>query len=178
MFLGDNLRHLTGFKNLSGLKKKVKKMTTIFVTTKIKAPIETVFDIARDIDIHQLSTAKSNEKAIGGKTSGLIELNETVTWSGKHFGLQLLHKSKITHFRFPFYFVDEMEKGHFKSFKHEHFFQFEKEYSVMIDRLEYETPYGIFGFLFDKIILKKYLTNFIINRNKILQKAVENHQLT
>ena len=151
-------------------------MTTIIVTTKIKAPIENVFDIARNIDIHQLSAAKSNEKAIDGKTSGLIELNETVTWSGKHFGLQLLHKSRITHFKFPSYFVDEMEEGHFKSFKHEHFFQVENEFTVMIDRLEYETPLGILGLLFDKIILKRYLTNFIKTRNKILKNLAENRQ--
>ncbi|PKP17557.1 MAG: cell division protein [Bacteroidetes bacterium HGW-Bacteroidetes-23] len=151
-------------------------MTTIIVTTKIKAPIEIVFDIARNIDIHQLSAAKSNEKAIDGKTSGLIELNETVTWSGRHFGLQLLHKSRITHFTFPSYFVDEMEEGHFKSFKHEHFFQFENDYTVMIDRLDYETPYGVLGLFFDKIILKRYLTNFIIHRNNILKNIAENPQ--
>jgi ligand-binding SRPBCC domain-containing protein len=151
-------------------------MTTIIITTKIKAPIETVFDIARNIDIHQLSAAKSYEKAIDGKTSGLIELNETVTWSGRHFGLQLLHKSRITHFKFPSYFVDEMEEGHFKSFKNEHFFQSENKFTVMIDRLEYETPLGIFGLFFDKIILKRYLTNFIKSRNKVLRDLAENQQ--
>ena len=149
-------------------------MTTIIITTKIKASIETVFDTARNIDIHQLSAAKSNEKAIDGKTSGLIELNEAVTWSGKHFGVNLRHKSRITQFNFPTYFEDEMEEGLFKSFKHEHFFQTEGENTVMIDRLEYETPYGIFGFLFDKSILKKYLTNFIIHRNNILKTVTEN----
>jgi len=151
-------------------------MTTIIITTKIKAPIETAFDTARNIDIHQLSAAKSEEKAIVGKTTGLIELNETVTWSGKHFGLNLLHKSKITQFNFPTFFADEMEEGHFKSFKHEHFFQAENECTVMIDRLDYETPFGIFGFLFNKIILKKHLTNFIIHRNRILKKVAENPQ--
>lgn len=151
-------------------------MTTIIITTKIKSPIETAFDIARNIDIHQLSAAQSNEKAIDGRTSGLIELNETVTWSGKHFGVNLLHKSRITHFHFPTYFVDEMEDGHFKSFKHEHFFQTEGDYTVMIDRLEYETPFGILGAIFDRIILKRYLTNFIIHRNKILKSIAENPQ--
>jgi ligand-binding SRPBCC domain-containing protein len=150
-------------------------MTTIIITTKIESPIETVFDTARNIDIHQLSAIKSNEKAIDGKTSGLIELNETVTWSGKHFGLNLMHKSKITQFKFPTYFVDEMEEGRFKSFKHEHFFQTEKNYTVMIDRLDYETPYGFLGIIFDKIILKKYLTNFTKTRNEILKNLAENH---
>lgn len=151
-------------------------MTTIIITTKIKAQIETVFDVSRNIDIHLLSAIQTNEKAIDGRTSGLIELNEAVTWSGKHFGINLLHKSRITQFNFPTYFVDEMEEGHFKSFKHEHFFQTEGEFTVMIDRLDYETPFRILGVIFDRIVLKKYLTNFIKTRNKILKKIAENPQ--
>ena len=61
-------------------------MTTINLITKINAPINQVFDINRNIDVHKLSTSKSNEDAIDGVTSGLINLNETVKWRGKHFG--------------------------------------------------------------------------------------------
>ena len=150
-------------------------MTTLILSTKIKAPIETVFDISRNIDIHQLSAAESNEKAIDGRTSGLIELNETVTWSGKHFGLNLLQKCRITQFHFPTYFVDEKEEGHFKSFKHEHFFQAENDYTVMIDRLDYKVPFGMLGIIFDRIILRRYLTNFIKKRNAFLKNLAENH---
>ncbi|MFV8358055.1 cell division protein, partial [Flavobacterium sp. XS1P32] len=82
-------------------------MTTIQLTTKIKAPIEIIFDLSRNIDVHQQSTAKSNETAIDGITSGLINLNETVTWRGKHFGVYLTHKSIISAMVIPTYFVDE-----------------------------------------------------------------------
>lgn len=51
-------------------------MTTINLITKINAPIQTVFDLARSIDIHQASLNESNEKAIDGKTFGLIEKGE------------------------------------------------------------------------------------------------------
>jgi hypothetical protein len=64
-------------------------MTTIHLTTKINAPLKTVFDVSRNIDIHQQSASKSNEVAIAGVTSGLINLDETVTWRGKHFGVYL-----------------------------------------------------------------------------------------
>jgi hypothetical protein len=60
-------------------------MTTIHLTTKIQAPIQTVFDVSRNIDTHQQSASKSDEVAIAGVTSRLINLNETVTWRGKHF---------------------------------------------------------------------------------------------
>ncbi|MFT5512607.1 MAG: hypothetical protein ACI8SE_001005 [Bacteroidia bacterium] len=62
-------------------------MSTITVKTHINAPTERVFDLSRSIDLHQISTQQPSEKAIGGKTSGLIGLNETVTWKAKHFGM-------------------------------------------------------------------------------------------
>ena len=61
-------------------------MAKIELSTIINATIETVFNLSRNIDIHLLSTHQTNEKAIAGRTFGLIELNETVTWRGKHFG--------------------------------------------------------------------------------------------
>lgn len=151
-------------------------MTTIRLITKINAPIQIVFDVSRNIDVHQLSTFQSNEKAIAGITSGMINLNETVTWRGKHFGLYLKHKSKITEMEIPNYFVDEMEKGHFKSFRHEHTFVTQNGISVMIDHLHYETPFGIFGKLFDKFLLKKHLTDFLLKRNDLLKKLAENQK--
>ena len=148
-------------------------MTTINLTTKIKAPKQIVFDASRNIDIHQQSASKSNEKAIEGVTSGLINLNETVTWRGKHFGFYLTHKSRITAMNLHDYFVDEMERGKFKTFKHEHFFEEESVFTIMKDKLQYETPFGMFGELFDILFLEKHLTRFLLERNKILKEVSE-----
>jgi ligand-binding SRPBCC domain-containing protein len=151
-------------------------MTTINLITKINAPKKIVFDLSRNIDIHQNSASQTNEKAIAGVTSGLINFNETVTWRGKHFGFYLTHKSRMTAMDFYDYFVDEMEEGNFKSFKHEHSFVEKDGKTVMIDNINYQTPFGIFGRLFDKLFLKKHLTNFIIKRNEILKELAEkNH---
>lgn len=149
-------------------------MTTINLTTKIKAPKQIVFDVARNISIHQQSASKTNEVAIAGVTSGLINFNETVTWRGKHFGLYLTHKSRMTTMNLYDYFVDEMEEGNFKSFKHEHFFTEENGLTIMRDHLQYETPYGIFGKIFDVLFLKKHLIEFLLERNKVLKEVAEN----
>jgi ligand-binding SRPBCC domain-containing protein len=74
------------------------------------------------------------------------------------------------------YFVDEMEEGKFKLFKHEHFFTKQNGTTTMIDKLNYETPFGIFGQLFDSLFLKRHLTNFILERNAVLKKLSENQQ--
>lgn len=148
-------------------------MTTIKITTNYFAPIEKVFDTNRNIDIHQQSASKTKEVAIAGITSGLINKNETVTWKGKHFGVYLTHQSLISEMIYPTYFIDEQLKGQFKSFKHQHFFEQKENFVEVTDVLEYETPYGIFGTLFDKIILKKHLTNFILHRNAVLKNLAE-----
>lgn len=148
-------------------------MTIIHLTTKINAPKQIVFDLSRNIDVHQDSASQTNEKAIAGVTSGLINYNETVTWRGKHFGFYLTHKSRMTAMDLYDYFVDEMEEGKFKSFRHEHFFEEKNGITVMTDKLCYETPYGIFGKIFDLILLKRHLTRFIQHRNQTLKKLAE-----
>ena len=148
-------------------------MTTIKITTNYFAPIETIFNTNRNIDIHQQSASKTKEIAIAGITSGLINKKETVTWKGKHFGVYLTHQSLISEMIFPTYFVDEQLKGKFKSFKHQHFFEQKENYVEVTDILNYETPYGIFGKLFDKLFLKKHLTDFIMKRNAVLKNLAE-----
>ena len=98
-------------------------MPTIEIKTLIKVDLKTCFDLARNIDFHKASMAHSNEKAVAGKTSGFIELGESVTWEAKHFGVKQQLTSKITAFKSPTYFVDEQASGAFKSFKHEHIFK-------------------------------------------------------
>ncbi len=151
-------------------------MTTIRLITKINAPIQEVFDLNRSIDIHKLSTAKSNETAIAGITSGLINVNETVTFRGKHFGMYQTHTSKIIAMEIPNYFVDEMIDGRFKSFRHEHTFVEKDGKTAMIETIEYQTPFGVFGKLFDRLFLKKYLTDFISKRNQFLKTLAEKQQ--
>ena len=71
------------------------------------------------------------------------------------------------------YFVDEMEEGKFKSFKHEHFFEEKNGVTIMKDKLQYEIPFGFTGRLFDFMFLKRHLKNFLLERNKVLKELAE-----
>jgi hypothetical protein len=57
-------------------------MITIEKTTPIHAPIERCFDLTRGVEVHLLGNIHFQEPAVapGGRTSGLIELEESVTW--------------------------------------------------------------------------------------------------
>ncbi len=148
-------------------------MPIIEIQTEINAPIERCFDLSRSIDLHQISTKHTKEEAIDGVTSGLIKLNESVTWRAKHFGISQTLTSKISEFDSPNYFVDEMVKGAFKSFRHEHRFVYEDGVTRMIDRFDYESPFGPLGRLFDFIILKSYMTKLLDKRNQIIKEFAE-----
>ncbi|MBP2830981.1 hypothetical protein J8281_02175 [Aquimarina sp. U1-2] len=82
-------------------------MNEIVLHTHIHASVEKVFNLSRDIDFHMSAAKHTQEKAIAGRTSGLIKLHETITWRGKHFGFYLTHESIISTFKFPEKFTDE-----------------------------------------------------------------------
>lgn len=149
-------------------------MPKIELQTIIKAPIEIVFDLSRSIDLHKISTKKTSEEAIAGKTSGLISFGESVTWKAKHLGITQILTSEITEYKFPFLFVDEMQKGIFKSFKHEHHFKIKNEdETLMIDYFNYKSPLGFIGKIIDFIFLKNYMKNFLKERNTIIKEFAE-----
>ncbi len=148
-------------------------MPIIKLQSSIKAPIKRVFDLSRSIDLHKISTAHTKEEAIAGKTSGLIEMDESVTWRAKHFGIYQKLTSKITAFDSPNYFVDEMQNGAFKSFKHEHIFTEYEGFTVMIDVFDYTSPFGIIGKLADKLFLENYMSKLLEKRNQVIKDFSE-----
>jgi|SRR6185437_2767344 len=148
-------------------------MPKIELVTEIKSTINICFDLARSIDLHKISTAKTNEKAISGTTSGLIGLNEFVTWQATHFGIRQKLTSKITAFKRPEYFVDEQIYGAFKSIKHKHTFEQLSDKVIMKDLFEFHSPFGIFGQLFNRLILTNYLEKLLIERNSVIKEYAE-----
>ncbi|MES2430299.1 MAG: SRPBCC family protein [Bacteroidota bacterium] len=148
-------------------------MSSIHLTTFIAAPVERVFDLSRSINLHKISTADTNEEAVAGKLSGLICEGEKVTWKAKHLFKIRFFTSKITKMDLNSFFCDEMTKGDFKSFRHEHHFKQVDNGTIMIDVLEFESPYGLIGKLFNQFYLKNYLEAFLLKRNKIIKDYAE-----
>jgi ligand-binding SRPBCC domain-containing protein len=148
-------------------------MPQIHLTSFIAAPIERVFDLSRSINLHRISAAATNEKAIGGVINGLISKNETVTWQAKHLFKIRQFTAKITEMKSPDFFVDEMIRGDFKSFYHEHHFKTAANGTIMIDILNFETPYGAFGKIVNMLFLRSYLENFLIKRNAVVKDYAE-----
>ncbi|HKC67062.1 MAG TPA: SRPBCC family protein [Bacteroidia bacterium] len=148
-------------------------MPHIKLITKINAPVERCFDLSRSIDLHKISTSQSNEEAVAGITSGLISLNQTVTWRAKHFFVWQKLTSKITQYEPDVLFVDEMTEGAFKSIHHTHRFEYKNGETIMMDDFIFESPLGFLGRLANTIILTSYLKKLLIKRNKVIKEFAE-----
>lgn len=148
-------------------------MPVIILETKIKSTIGICFDLSRSIDLHKISTASSNEQAIDGITSGLINYGEFVTWQATHFGIRQKLSSRITAFDKPRHFRDEQIAGPFKSILHDHYFVEEAGIVTMNDIFSFESPFGWLGKLFNKVVLCSYLRKLLIERNRIIKDFAE-----
>jgi ligand-binding SRPBCC domain-containing protein len=146
---------------------------TIQLETRIAAPARRCFFLALSVDLHVQSTAGTRERAVAGVTTGLIGNGESVTWQGRHFGLMLRHTSKITQYEPPTFFQDVMTAGRFKSFEHDHRFREQDGETVMKDELRFSAPFGVLGFMVESLVLRKYLTRFLLDRNKFLKQVAE-----
>ena len=144
----------------------------IEVVTRIAAPIERCFDAARDLDLHLQSMKHTGETAVAGRTSGLIELGETVTWRARHFGVTQHFTSKITAFDRPRYFQDSMVRGAFASFVHDHFFEAKDGETVMTDVVELRSPLGFLGRIVDRLFLGRYMHRLIEQRARGIRDAL------
>ncbi|MBV8544553.1 MAG: SRPBCC family protein [Acidobacteria bacterium] len=148
-------------------------MTTITIVTKIRASPERCFDASRDLDLHIESMGHTGERAVAGRTSGLIELGEQVTWEGRHFGVRQRFTSAITAYDRPRHFQDSMVRGAFQSFVHDHYFEPCDEGTRMMDVLAFRSPFGVLGAIVDRLIMTAYLTRMLTKRNEIVKAVLE-----
>lgn len=145
-------------------------MPTIHLTTFIAAPVEIVFDLSRNISLHKISMQKSGEVAISGITSGLINLDETVTWKAKHLFKTRFFTSRIIEMKPYEKFTDKMIRGNFVSFQHEHFFKPADNGTIVIDIVSFESPHGWIGKIINKFFLASYIEKLIKNRNDVVRQ--------
>jgi len=148
-------------------------MPVIIMRTRVAAPPARCFDLARDVELHQRSTAASRERAVAGVTAGLLGAGDEVTWEATHFGVRQRLTSRITEFDPPNRFVDEMVRGAFARFRHEHQFLSVPDGTDMVDIFDYTAPLGPLGRLADGLFLRRYMTALLRERNAYLKRAAE-----
>lgn len=148
-------------------------MTTIVVETRIAAPIELCFDLARDVEAHLKTSSSTGERVVGGKTSGLLDLGDVVTFEAVHFGVRQRLTSKIVQFERPSRFVDEMVTGAFSSLRHVHEFTLDGGAVLMRDTLTWRSPLGLIGIVADKLFVEGHMRKFMVKKQSELKAYAE-----
>lgn len=149
-------------------------MGHLVVETVIHAPREVVFDLARDVTAHTRSASFSHERAVApGRTEGLLQLGDIVTFEGVHFGIRQRFTAKIVELDRPRYFIDELVKATFKSMRHVHEFEERDGATLMRDTLDWTSPFGILGRVADGVAVTRHLRTFVTRKQLALKALAE-----
>ena len=141
-------------------------MTRISIDTRIDAPPDVCFDLARDVSIHAESAAFSGERLVEpGRTSGLLEVGDLVTFEGRHFGIRQRFTTRITRLERPHLFVDEMQRGAFRSLRHIHEFHADGSGTLMRDILEWRAWFGW--------LVRRHMERFVRTKQQNLRRIIE-----
>lgn len=144
-------------------------MPRLSIRTEIGAAPERCFELSRSIDLHVESMVASRERAVAGVTSGLIGLGQEVSWEARHFGRMWHMTPRITEFEPPRRFVDEMVRGPFRRFRHEHRFEASGEGTLMTDVVEFQMA----GWFLVNTVATAYLRHLLVVRNALIRSEAE-----
>jgi hypothetical protein len=145
-------------------------------TTLINAPIERCFDLSRSVEVHLLANVHCGEQAmaLGGVTSGLVELSQEVTWRAKHFGIWQTLTSRTTAINSPRYFQVTMVRGIFRFMQADHLFRSTASGGTeMSDRFCIAAPLPVLGVIAEAFFLRSYMLDLLRERNAVIKRVAE-----
>ena len=148
-------------------------MPIIELELQISAPPDRVFDLSRSVDLHIRSTAATEERAVAGVTRGLLSLDDQVTWEAVHFGIRQRLTSRIVAFDRARYFRDAMVEGAFRRFDHDHLFVPAHGSTLVRDRFDFDSPFGVIGQLVNTMVLTSYMRRLLEKRLDTIKQVAE-----
>lgn len=90
-----------------------------------------------------------------------------------HFGVRQRLVSVVEQYERPSFFVDVMRQGAFRHMIHRHEFSEGEEGTCVRDVLDFASPLGPVGRLFDRLVLERYMRAFILYRQRELKRIIE-----
>jgi ligand-binding SRPBCC domain-containing protein len=81
--------------------------------------------------------------------------------------------ARITELAAPVRFVDEQVSGPFRRWRHEHVFEERQGATLMTDTVDFVSPLGPIGRAVDRILLTRYMTRLLAERNRWLADELE-----
>jgi len=148
---------------------------SIIVETRIAAPRGRVFDLSRDVGAHAESSAFTGERIVEpGRTSGLLEHGDLLTFEGRHLGVRQRVTVRITEMDPPRRYVDEGVGGPLRELRHVHEFVAEGgDVTLMRDVVTWRSPFGIVGRAADALFVTRHMRWFVSEKQARLKAMAE-----
>ena len=147
-------------------------MASFELCISIDCPRETVFDfLIRPANVVDISPPDASLKLVD--VPEVLELGSVVEFEVGGFGpvQRMIHE--ITAFDRPNSFTETQRKGPLKSFVHEHIVESGNSMAVVIDRITFDPPGGLVGFLVTEELILKSLQGGFEHRQRELKRLLE-----
>ena len=147
-------------------------MASFELSISIDCPREAVFDcLIRPANVVEISPPNVSLTLVD--VPEVLELGSVVEFEVSGFGpvQRMIHE--ITAFDRPHRFTETQRKGPLKSFVHEHVVEFDGSEAVVIDRITFDPPGGLAGFLVTEELILKSLKGGFEHRHRELKRLLE-----
>jgi hypothetical protein len=110
-------------------------------------------------------------RIVGGVRYGQMKLDDCVTWSVRQFGIRWRMTSKIVEYNRPLTFIDEMQRGPFGRWRHQHIFEKTVNGTRMTDHVNFASPFGVLGRIVDALVLERHMVQLLKQNNEQVRAA-------
>ncbi|MFT3704257.1 MAG: cell division protein [Agriterribacter sp.] len=148
-------------------------MSSIHLTTFIKAPLNRVFDLCRNATLYKKALEGRKETLTASAAGILLKHSDTVTLTAKHLGKTRVLTIRVIEMNIPEKFVEEEVTGDLKGFRHEHHFKEVDNGTIVIDLVTVEEPRDAIGGVIGKFFVKNYFEKMLLSRNELIKQYAE-----
>ena len=152
-------------------------MSVLYYETRVRAPAQRCFDLARSVPLHVDSARDIAARAVGGQCEGLSNEGDQTVWSARFFGLRFRMTTRAEHLTPPARFEDRLTRGLLQRFEHVYRFRPLPEGGcIMSDELTVEAPFGPLGRLVEGVYLNRRMRRLVRRRLEHLRTVAESER--
>lgn len=141
-------------------------------TTSLRGPVADVFDfLSRPANLTELTPPEFNVRLVEGPDR--LQLGARVVLHARRWGFTQRLVSEVTAFEPDRLIVEEQREGPFPKWVHTHLLEAVPDGTRMVDRIEFEPPGGMLGFLLTAESITSELQDLFAYREHRLQELLE-----
>ncbi len=137
----------------------------------VHAPIDRCFQLTCCI---ALVREELGMEPVQGRTSGLVQANDTVRWEGWQLGMRHFHVTHISGYIRPVFLQDTMLDGRFRTFQHDHHLRALPDGTTQLqDELRFTLPFGPVGRATGRIVMVPHILRLMQKRFARIRRIAE-----